>query len=86
MDIWLLLAIPAIVWIAVMVWLKPRGNRGGMVTRNADGWRAPYWDNGWTAGQNVAGFADLGAAANSGDCGASASNGATGADAGSTCQ
>jgi hypothetical protein len=50
MDIWLLITIPVVVWIAVIVWLKPRGNKGGMVSRSGNDWQAPYWDS------NASGF------------------------------
>jgi hypothetical protein len=77
MNIWLLLAIPIAVWVAVIVWLKPRGNRGGMVTRNGNDWQTPYWEGPLNSGN--ASF-DVSSGFSAGDCGAN------GTDAGGACQ
>jgi hypothetical protein len=77
MDIWLLFTIPIAVWIAIIIWLKPRGNKGGIATRNGNDWQAPCWDGTWSGGNASS---DVSSGFSAGDCGA------TGTDASGPCQ
>ena len=71
MNIWLLFAVPVVVWIAVIAWLKPQGKRVSAVTRipTENGWRASYRDIFWSGPTNAAGaYDDQGSGSGGGNC------------------